>query len=135
MFFSEAFISQVKISYRTKHKKHEKLTNFDFFGLQLFTFFHFFLHFLIQCLELMKSVFWEVGTCFFFRGFHVLIQIFVPYKTPKNMKNSRFFDFLIFNFSLFNFFSKFLYSVLTTDEKWFLRSGDMFFFRSFHVLI
>ena len=53
-FFSKVFMSLVKISYRTKHKKNMKNVQFfDVFGLQLFTI-HFFLHFLIQCLELMK---------------------------------------------------------------------------------
>ena len=41
---------------RTDHKKHEKLTIFRLFWFATFHF-HFFLHFFIQCLELIKIVF------------------------------------------------------------------------------
>ena len=63
----------------------------------------------------------------YFRSFHALSESFVRYKTQQNMKINDFSTFLVCNFSLFIFSSTFLYSLLRTDEKCFLRSGNMFF--------
>ena len=80
----------------------------------------------------MKSVFWEVGTCFF-RSFHVLSKNFVPYKTPKKHEKCTIFRRFWFATFHYSFFSTFLNSVLRTDENFFLRVRKMFF-RSFHLL-
>ena len=66
-------------------KKNEKLTIFRLFWFVTFRFSFFLLHFFILCLELMKSVFWEVGTCFFQKFSCLKVKISV--QNTKNMKN------------------------------------------------
>ncbi len=118
-----------------KTKKHEKLTIFRLFWFATFHFSFFFLHFFIHCLELMKSVSWEVGTCFFHKFSCLKWKFRTVQNTKKTWKINDFSTFLDCNFSLFIFFSTFHYLLLRNDKNCFLRSGDMFFFRSFHVLI
>ena len=74
----------------------------------------------------MKTIPWGMATCLFHK-FSCLKSKFVPLKTQKSEKNYDSSILLVCNFSLFIFFLHFVYSLLRTDEKCFLRSGNMFF--------
>ncbi len=110
-----------------KTQKSEKNYDFSIFLICNFSLFIFFLHFVYSLLRTNKKCFLWSGNMFFSEVFMSWVKISYRTKHQKTWKINDFSNFLVCNFSLFIFFSTFLYSLLITDEKCFLRSGNMFF--------